>query len=300
VELALVVNPTKQSSLAVVAELRAGTRSGQHRLRLWAPHAAELRARPDYAGELDGLELTHDVRQSDVVVALGGDGTLLQAVHLLQGAERPLLGINLGGLGFLTDTPEGETEAALACLLEGRYRLDARMLLEATWQPEGRAPRTMTALNEVAMVHGSRSHLVAVAMRAGGVDLGGTLADGVIVATPSGSTAYSLSAGGPVVSPRLHALVVTPISAHTLSMRPLVVSADETVELELLPAPAAGAEVAVDGRAAGEVRAGERLLVRRAPRDLQLVKTQDGSFYDTLRTKLGWGHSERGDLRRGR
>ena len=241
------------------------------------------------------------MRQSDVVVALGGDGTLLQAVHLLEGAERPLLGINLGSLGFLTDTPQEDVEGAFERLLAGNYRLDSRMLIEAEHVRAQRAHVRMTALNEVVLAHGSVAGLLEISMRAAGVDLGSMLADGIIVATPSGSTAYSLSAGGPVVSPRLRALVVTPISAHMLSMRPLVVGAEELLELGVVGAPSDTARVTIDGRPGCEMRTGERLLVRRAPRDLQLVVTRDTTFYDTLRAKLGWGRHGRtgGERERG-
>ena len=292
-DLALVVNTQKPSTLQVLSRLRACLRGGRHRLRLWAPAAPVLRARPDYGGQLDELELVEDVRGSDAVVALGGDGTLLQAVRLLQGAERPLLGINLGSLGFLTDTPEDQAESALESLVAGRYRLDPRMLLEAVREPRrGAPPAPMTGLNDV-VLRGSGARVLEVSMRVAGVDLGSMLADGVIVATPSGSTAYGLSAGGPVVSPRLRALIMTPISAHTLSMRPLVTSADEEIELALQRTADGRAELTVDGHTRCEVAEGERVCVRRAPRDLQLVVTGERTFYDTLRTKLGWGHRGR-------
>jgi NAD+ kinase len=260
---------------------------------VWGPAAAELRTRDDYCGEIDALPLVEDIGNADAVVALGGDGTLLHAVRLLQGAPRPLLGLNLGSLGFLTDTPESQAEAAVRCLLEGRYTLDARMLLEAHFEPHGGGPHVMTGLND-AVVHGTRARVLDVSIRVAGVELGRTLADGVIVATPSGSTAYNLSAGGPVISPRLRALVLTPISPHTLAMRPLVVGADEEIEIVLHRTAGEGAELTVDGQTSCDLVDGQRILVRRAPRDLALVVTRERTFYDTLRTKLAWGHRVRG------
>jgi NAD+ kinase len=288
-KLALVFNPDKPSTLRVLARIAALARPGRHELLLWAPALEAVRRRADYAGESSGLRAVEDLREADAVVALGGDGTLLHAVRLLQGAERPLLGVNLGGLEFLTDTPEERAEAAVTSLLEGRHRLEPRMLLEARHVPRRGEPRALAGLND-AIVHGPAARVLDVSLRVGGVELGRTLADGVIVATPSGSTAYSLSAGGPVISPRLRALVVTPISPHTLAMRPLVVAADEEIEIELHRSTGGRAALSVDGQATVELAEGDRIGVRRAARDLQLVVTADRTFYDTLRTKLGWGH----------
>jgi len=285
VDLALVVNAEKRSTLRVLARLREAVPRG-HRLLLWAPAAAALRRRPDYGAELEGYETVDDVHAGEVVLALGGDGTLLSAVRLLGDDLRPLLGINLGSLGFLTDTPEERVAEAVSRLLAGRYRLEPRMLVEVRGDSKQVAPTR--GLNDV-VVHGPAARVLEIALRAGGVDLGSTMADGMIVATPSGSTAYSLSAGGPIVSPRLRALILTPISAHTLSMRPLVVAAEEGIELRLVRASAPQVDISVDGHRSGSIATGESIVIGAAPSDLQLVITQDQSFYDTLRTKLGWG-----------
>ena len=287
-DLAFVVNPKKSSTPQVLARLRRSVPDGAHRLLLWAPAAAELRRRPDCGESLDGYELVEDVHAGEVVLALGGDGTLLAAVRLLGAELRPVLGINLGSLGFLTDMPEEHAEAAVARVLAGRYRLDPRMLLEVELggEPGGRA--RASALNDV-VLHAPSARVLEVGLRAAGVDLGSTLADGMIVATPSGSTAYSLSAGGPIVSPRLRALIVTPINAHTLSLRPLVVDARETVEIVLRQSSDASAEISVDGHRCWSLQSGEHIVVRAAPRDLQLVVTQEQGFYRALHGKLGWG-----------
>jgi NAD+ kinase len=292
VDLALVVNPDKPGTLRAIARTRACV-GARHTLRLHGEEMARLRARRDYAGEADGLAETDDVRSADAVVSLGGDGTLLHAVALLQGSDRPLLGINLGGLGFLTDATEHELETSLERLVGGRFRIDRRMLVEARFEPRRGAGATVVGLND-AVVHAPQARMLELSLRVGGVDLGSTRADGVIVATPSGSTAYSLSAGGPVVSPRIEALVVTPISPHTLSLRPLVVGADEEIEMVLESTAADSAELTIDGQQCWEMAPGDRVTVRRAPHDLQLVVTHDRTFYDTLRTKLGWGQRDRG------
>jgi len=290
-DLALVVHPDKPGALQAIARARACLDAAAHRLRLWDVSAQALRARAGAGRELEGLGTTHDFSDCDAIVSLGGDGTLLRAVRALHGLERPLLGINLGSLGFLTDVSASELEAALTALVTQRFRLDARMLLQAT--PESRPRSDVHALNEV-VVHGARGRVLEFSTRIGGRELGRTLADGVIVATPSGSTAYSLSAGGPVVSPRVHAFVLTPISPHSLTVRPLVVGADEAIEIVVLRTVGGSAALTVDGQPCGELAVGERLVVQRAPRDLQLVVTHDRWFYDTLRTKLGWGTGRRG------
>ena len=286
--LSFVVNPHKPSTLRVLERIRS-VAPPPHRLLLWSEPVTHLRKRADFQAQLDGYTLCDDPRAGDVVVAVGGDGTLLTAVRALQDTLRPLLGINTGSLGFLTEVPEAHVEQAIERLLRGHYRLDPRMLLEAVFEPQHDKPRQFRGLNEIVLGHGPLARVLEIAVHAAGVDLGSTLSDGVIVATPSGSTAYNLSAGGPIVSPRLRSLIVTPINAHTLSMRPLVVSGDESVEVRLLRAPASRCELTVDGYAGCEVGPGDRVVVRAARHDLQLVVTGDTTFYDTLRTKLAWG-----------
>ncbi len=292
-DLALVVNPSKESTLDVLARLRESVPTTGHRLLLWRPAVEELHKRHDCRDQLQGYELTDDIHDGEVVLALGGDGTLLTAVRLLGDDLRPLLGINLGSLGFLTDTPEDRAEEAVQRVLSGRYRSDARMLLESVFEPQRGAPVRMQALNDV-VVHDPSARVLEVSMQAAGVDLGTAMADGIIVATPSGSTAYSLSAGGPIVSPRLRALVMTPISAHTLSMRPLVVDAEEGIDIHLVAAASPRAEITVDGHSCCAMHEGDTLHVRAARRDLQLVRTQDRHFYHMLRNKLGWGLGRHG------
>lgn len=295
-DFSFVVNASKPSALRVLQRIRQLIpKSGNH-LRVWRGSAEALVQVPAYNDELAGFEVTDDVSASDMVVALGGDGTLLSAVRLLQDTLRPLLGINSGSLGFLTDTPESELENAFTKVLAGSYRLDARMLLEVVYQPLQGEPIRLRGLNDVVLTHGPLARVIEVSMRAAGIDLGSTLADGLIVATPSGSTAYSLSAGGPIVSTCLRALILTPINAHTLSMRPLVVAADEGIEVQLLRAASSRVELTVDGGLGCEVQAGEKIVVGAAPHDLQMVLTREDSFYDTLRTKLAWG--QRGMKRR--
>jgi NAD+ kinase len=293
VNLALVANPSKESILDVLARLRAHVPDTGHRLLLWNPVVEQLRRRADFDRQLEGYEFVDDIHDGEVVLALGGDGTLLTAVRLLGDDLRPLLGINLGSLGFLTDTPEERVEEAVRRVLEGRYRCDTRMLLESVFQPREGPEVRMRGLNDV-VVHDPSARVLEVSMRASSVDLGTTLADGIILATPSGSTAYSLSAGGPIVSPRLRALIMTPISAHTLSVRPLVVDAEEGIEIRLLSSSSPQAEITVDGHSCCAMHEGDILRIRAAARDLQLVRTQDHHFYNMLRTKLGWGQGRHG------
>lgn len=289
---AFVVNPVKPSTLRALVRARACAASGGHTLTLWSGALAALQARPDYGGEADGWALTDTPSAADAVVALGGDGTLLHAVRLLRDHQRPLLGINLGSLGFLTDTPEELLDESLTRLLAGQFRIDRRMLLDVRFEPRGGAPANILGLNDM-VLHGPRARVLELEITVGGVKLARMLADGLIVATPSGSTAYNLSAGGPVVSPVLDALILTPISAHTLSQRPIVLGAEESIEITLVRTASERAELTVDGHASHEVSMGDRVVVRRASPAVSLVVTRNRTFYDTLRTKFGWGHRGR-------
>lgn len=220
------------------------------------------------------------------VLALGGDGTLLRAARMVVDEEIPLLGIKIRSLGFLT---EDDPARAVSDLFGGRYTIQERMRLEAVCELGGREAQSFTALND-AVVHGiGMSRVIRLRTTIDGTPLGEYLADGVIVSTPTGSTAYSLAAGGPIVNPtRVEAFVITPLCPHSLSVRPLVVSATETFIVELVEA---GRETLVtfDGQQSCPIAPGERLLFRRSAKATRLIVTEGYSFYDLVRRKLRWG-----------
>ncbi len=216
-----------------------------------------------------------------LVVAVGGDGTILRAARLAAAADVPVLGVNLGGLGFLSEVSVRELPEVVGDLVGGRYSLDERMMLQAEVDGQGR----LLALNDVVVSHGGVARVLRLRVWVNGEHLASYPADGVIVATPTGSTAYSLSAGGPVVHPRVEALLITPICPHTFNARAVVVHRDDVVEVEA----ASAAAVTVDGRAGVPLGAGQRLRVRRAAQVTRFVRLRRHSFYGILRTKLTWG-----------
>ena len=232
------------------------------------------------------LESPDDV---DAMLTLGGDGTLLRAARFLAGRDVPIIGVNLGRLGFLTCCPASELPAALERFVAGDYRAEPRMALRACVDDASGTERAhWYALNDVVLHKGGFARVVPLRILANGEAVAAYSADGVILSTPTGSTAYSLSAGGPVVVPTLETILVTPISAHALAIRPLVlppnsevmVQADDAVE-ELW--------VTVDGQGGTTFTPGERLVVRRAAHHVIIVRFSGQSFFSTMRRKLGWG-----------
>jgi NAD+ kinase len=226
----------------------------------------------------------------DCLLTLGGDGTLLRAARALNGADTPILGINLGRLGFLTTTAAQEVARALAALVQGDYVTESRSTLASTLEDGAAAPRPApTVLNDVVVHKGGVARVVRMRVAVDGDDVGQYSADGIIVSTPTGSTAYSLSAGGPIVVPTVDAMVVTAISPHTLAVRPLVVPATAVVTLEPIPPWTDEVLVSFDGQRGTTMQPGERLVVRRGAHAVKLVRLGDESFFARIRKKLHWG-----------
>ena len=222
----------------------------------------------------------------DLVVALGGDGTLLRALGLVLAAEVPVLGVNAGRLGFLTEVEADGLPAALDAVRDGRYQVERRTTLATRVLIGGHDVAEDLAVNDVVLEKGPRERLALVAVRLGDGGLFARYAaDGVMVATPTGSTAYSFSAGGPIVSPRLDALLLTPIAPHMVFNRSLVLHPDEGVRLEVLPdSPTLVASV--DGRVVRELPPGAVVEVRRGRHDALLVRTGRADFYRLVRSKF--------------
>jgi NAD+ kinase len=237
------------------------------------------------AGELLG----DDASQLDALLTLGGDGTLLRGARLLDGARVPIIGINLGRLGFLTTCGAEDMERVLRQLASGEYVAEARMALKATAvAANGHSRQEWLALNDFVVHKGGFARVVRLGVSVNGDSIGTYTADGVIISTPTGSTAYSLSAGGPVVVPTVESILLTPISAHALGIRPLIVAPDAEVVIDT----SQGSEtllVTVDGQVGTELVPGERLVVKRAPNPVHIVRLPGGSFFERMRVKLGWG-----------
>lgn len=230
-----------------------------------------------------------DPRALDALLTLGGDGTLLRGARLLQSHQVPILGVNLGRLGFLTCTPAEQFEESLARFARGDYAVEHRIALHATVRDSTDSPRQeWFALNDVVLHKGGYARVVTLHVSANDETLARYAADGVVICSPTGSTAYSLSAGGPVLFPTLETLLVTPVSAHALAIRPVVLPSSSVVAVRADDNPEE-LLVTVDGQPGTSFSSGETLIVRRAPNGIGVVRFPGSSFFNTLRQKLGWG-----------
>ena len=229
-------------------------------------------------------------RRADLMVAVGGDGTLLYAAGLVARHRVPLLGINRGRLGFLTDVMPQDMLGCVDAALEGRLEADERPLLAACLRcKSGAVVGEALALNDVVLQKLATGRMLDFETRVGGRYVNTHAGDGIVVASATGSTAYALSCGGPIIEPHLDALVMAPICPHTLSDRPIVVSAREMIEIELLERPDTRAQVTCDGAILGEVAPGDRLEVRPAGERITLLHPAGHDYYRLLRSKLHWG-----------
>lgn len=246
--------------------------------------------------EAGGRDLTPEVIPSlDLMLTLGGDGTLLRGARVVAHESVPVLGINLGHLGFLTSAAPDEMERALAMWFAGDFTLDERMALWISFsEPDGTDGGGYLALNDAVLHKGGAARVIRLLVCASGEEVGTYSADGIILSTPTGSTAYSLSAGGPIVSPSVHCIVATPICPHTLGVRPLVLPADETVTVDVL-SPTEELILTIDGQEHERLTPGARIVVSRAPDPVRLVRFAGQTFFSTLRRKLNWGDLEERD-----
>ncbi len=226
-------------------------------------------------------------RRADLLVVLGGDGTILRGARLAATRGTPVVGVNMGGFGFLAELSTDELLDAVPDLVSGRFELDERMMLAAEVQ-HTHEPQTLLALNDMVVTKTGVARVLWLHISVNDEDLASYPADGVIVATPTGSTAYSLSAGGPILHPRVAAMVITPISPHTFNARSLVVGENDVIMIEVAP-PAAGAMLTADGRVSISLEEAPGVRVQRATQTTRFARLRPPSFYRILRTKLAWG-----------
>lgn len=271
---ALFPNVMKPNSITIAGDIRDRLHS----------KGALVVAEDDKAAQLNVPPLS-SVKESDVnfLISLGGDGTILRVIHKHPHLIAPIIGINLGGLGFMAEVPIEHIHRSLDEILEQRFSIDERIVME------GRIPGNLTcfAVNEL-VVHRARNLcLVDLQINVGGTYLNTFSADGLIISTPNGSTAYSLAAGGPILTPDLKALVITPICPHTITNRPIVISSSNEIEVTYL-SHYEPIEIAYDGFPLHTISTGESLVVKLSPRVFRLVNFDRYDFFSTLRTKLGW------------
>ncbi|MBT5862542.1 MAG: NAD(+) kinase [Gammaproteobacteria bacterium] len=242
-----------------------------------------------------GASLLHrdEIAAADLVIAIGGDGTMLHASRLTRESGIPILGINRGRLGFLADVTPDEMITSVDHVLSGNYTTDTRLVLEARLQRASGKDEVAFALNDVVLQRRETGRMVDFETRIANRYVNTHSGDGLIVATPTGSTAYALSCGGPIIEPHLDAVVIVPVCPHTLTDRPIVVSADRLVEVTLLQRDETKAEITVDGFSLGGISPTDKLRISAANKRVTLVHPPGYDFYEILRSKLFWGRDSR-------
>jgi NAD+ kinase len=225
---------------------------------------------------------------ADLAVVVGGDGTLLAAARLLGDNQVPIVAINYGGLGFLTEVTLEEMYPAMERVLRGEFHTQRRMMMDLCLSRDGEDTSRYRALNDVVINKGSLSRMIELEARVDGQYVSRFRADGLIVSTPTGSTAYNISAGGPIIYPTMDAMIVTPICSHTLTNRPIVLPEGVTIEIVLRSAQD-DVYVTVDGQVGLNLKMGDKLEVKRSRAAVRLVAPPDKNYFDVLRGKLKWG-----------
>ena len=225
---------------------------------------------------------------TDLLIVLGGDGTLLSAARLTADYRVPILAVNLGGLGFLTTVPQDEIYSILEELFEGKHRVSERVMLDAEIIRAGNVIRRQSALNDAVLNKAALARIMDLELRVDGEYVTTYKSDGLIISTPTGSTAYSLAAGGPIVYPSVEAFVVSPICPHTLTNRPIVIPDSATIEIDF-KAEDDAVFLTLDGQIGIELFRGDHIRVRKAPNKLMLVRPARKTYYQILRSKLKWG-----------
>jgi len=280
----LVANPEKRSSRGVVRRalslVRASGREG-----LTEPATASLAG----LGSPECPDAAALARNSDLLLVFGGDGTILRVARESAGTSTPILGVNLGRLGFLTACSARDLQTTLDLLWSGRCSVDRRPLIRAR-DRNASQPVDEVALNDFVISHGMVPRLIELEVRVDGEQLTSYRGDGLIVSSPTGSTAYSLAAGGAVVSPQAEVFALTPICPHTLSNRSVIVNLASTIEVRLL-SRRIETYLAADGQTRAQLQCGDTLEFQRSPHAVPLVRPPDSSFFDTLRNKLNWSGS---------
>lgn len=272
--IALFPNTRKKKSKSLALGIREFLTSRDVEVVVEDDEAEEIGASPLSSVKFDKI---------DFAITMGGDGTILRLVHQYPDLLAPIVGINLGHLGFMADIPVADLYPSLQDLLDGAYKVEERVMMEGVTATGDRC----FAVNEMAIHRAVNPSLIGLSIHIDNVYLNTFEADGVIIATPSGSTAYSLAAGGPILTPELDALVLTPISPHTISNRPIVIDPNSEILIQylsdLLPV-----EIAFDGISRHEMKTGEVFRISRAKRAFRLVSLKRRDYFSTLRTKLGW------------
>ncbi|UCF30095.1 MAG: NAD(+)/NADH kinase [bacterium] len=241
-----------------------------------------------YRGDVRAVPRERVPENADIVLVLGGDGTLLSVARLVETLDTPLLGINLGSLGFLTELGISELFPTLEKLLDGQFRIEERVRLDVELHRDDRVIGTYRVLNDVVINKGALARIIDLETLVDGQEVTTYKADGLIVSTPTGSTAYSLAAGGPIVVPTMDIIIVSPICPHTITNRPLVLPGNSQVELHLV-SDSGKVFLTLDGQEGTSLSVNDSIRIRESSSRVRLVRTGTKSFYDVLSAKLHWG-----------
>ena len=225
----------------------------------------------------------------DLLIVVGGDGSLLKGARAAIEYKIPVVGINRGTFGFLTDIKPADIEKKVNAILEGKYREEKRFLLDTSFTQEGQPKTLRPSLNEVVISAMDTAQMIHLEIYIDNVFMCSQLSDGLIIATPTGSTAYALSAGGPILHPKLSAIVLIPKFPHTLSSRPIVIDSNHTIKLVLSLNTKTDVSVTCDGKTLAILKGGDTITVRKKRKYVKLIHPFDYNYYETLRNKLGWG-----------
>ena len=286
----IIANLTKDGAAQIVAEVSGWLQNRDVNPLITEDCAAVLRGSTASTSNYRVMTKEELVRQADGLITFGGDGTLLNVARI-QGAESvPILAVNLGSLGFLTEVTLDELYPALIKVLEDDFQLDERMMLRVTLRNknEKKVEAQSVALNDAVISKGSFSRIISLESYINGEYVATYSADGLIISTPSGSTAYSLSAGGPIVHPGLSAFILTPICPHTLTVRPHIVSAESHISI-VIRSVHCNIMLTIDGQEAFDLRPDSVVEIEKASETVKLIRSHKRSYYEVLRTKLKWG-----------
>lgn len=288
-QILLIAHTGRDQAIAATARVAGSLREHGLRVRILKSDAQAI-------GSLEGVEVVDDVEAADncdLAIVLGGDGTILRAAELTRPASTPILGVNLGHVGFLAEAETEDLDTIAEAVAARRYTIDERLTLDVNVFHDGELVDQTWALNEAAVEKASRERMLQVVLEIDGRPLSRWGCDGVVCATPTGSTAYNFSAGGPIVWPEVDALLVVPISAHALFARPMVVSPDSRMAVEVLAGSDGSGVLWCDGRRTVDLPPGARIEVQRGAQPVGLVRLHDAPFADRLVAKFelpvdGW------------
>lgn len=279
----LIANLTKPNAAKVAQKIAAYLK--KHGKTLWVEAEANqvLKIKGVKTGSFQEV-----LKRSSALIALGGDGTILHLVRQMKRSSLPILGVNLGGLGFLTEVRVKELEGSLKKLLAKKYSVEKRMMLEAKVFRKKKAVASYTALNDVVITNGALARVIHLDVKIDKDYVTSYLADGLIVSSPTGSTAYSLSSGGPIVHPSTKSILVTPVSPHTLTNRPILIPDKGVLEIKVIN-PKKGAYLTVDGQVGLVLKSNDLVKVKKSSSSARLILLDKTSYFGILREKLRWG-----------